>query len=246
MNRKTRLYIRSFVLCTLITFAITAGIMSIGRVAQKKDKKVASKLPDSMSITGQTIDHYQNDKKLYTLRIGKFRICSKKIGFVKIGFLKIAQINNVKLDIFLDNQNDINKKTSLIDMAKGDDIAIFEHLETNSYLEAMIDKHKIKGIEIEDITIYIHRGQKIICSISSKSVSLDRENRAILFKGNSTIVADSRILKSHKISWQDRGRKFLVNGKYELINQDSVKVGECIETDFLLREIEFCDNDNKS
>ncbi len=234
---------RNIVIGALFVFLITVGIMSIDRVAQKKDKKIVSKLPDSMSMTGKSFDQYQNGKKLYTLRMGKFRIGSKKKGFIKIGFLKIAQINDVELDIFLDNPNGINKKTSLNNTSNHEeDVAIFNHLETNSNLEAMISKHKIKGIEIENVRICIHRGKEIICSISSKNVSLDRENRAILFKGNSTIVADGRILKSHKISWQDRSLKFHVDGRYELNNQDSVKVGEGLKTDFLLREIEFCDN----
>ncbi len=215
--------------------------MSISRVDQKETKRIASKLPDNMSITGQTIDHYHHDKKLYTLRIGKFRICRKKIGFVKIGFLKIALINDVKMDIFLDNFDD-GKDSPLNNVVKGDDFAIFKYLETNSELETMIRQHKIKGIEIEGIKINFHRGEKIVCSISSKSARMDYKNKDFILKGDTTITADNRILKSHRISWQNKDKKFFVNGRYKLFNEDGVKRGECLKTDFLLREIEYCDN----
>ena len=84
--------------------------------------------------------------------------------------------------------------------------------------------------------------EKTICSISSKRVNLNYKNKEIVFNGNSIIEANNNILKSNKLSWQDNRNKFIVNGRYELIKQGSVQRGECLKTDFLLREIEFCNN----
>lgn len=237
---QNRRYLLIGVLLAVIIFTV---ITSLGRIVPKKGKKiVASKLPDTMSVTGKTINQYHNGKKLYTLKIGKFRICSKKIGFVKIGFLKIAMINDVVMDIYLGNLDE-GKELSLDDnVVKSDDFTIFKHLETDSDWETMIRRYKIKGVEIKGIKINFHRGEKTVCSISSKSASMEYKNKDFILKGNTTIVADNRILKSHKIIWQNNNRKFLVNGKYELIEQDSVKRGECLKTDFLLRKIEYCEN----
>ncbi|GJQ57686.1 MAG: hypothetical protein SCALA701_04870 [Candidatus Scalindua sp.] len=255
---------------------------------------MVSKLPDRVLVKGQTINQYQNNKLLYTLRIGSLRISHKKIGFIKLGFLKIAQIDDLKIDYFLDDLSNYSAEsppsgggegnetvTPLSSVVKGDNIltpqskghdreqksmmqqhattngatetlnnedggedsSIFNYIENNPELEAMIRQHKIKGVEIEGVEITFHRGEEIVCTVSSVSARIDYKNRDFILRGNTKIVAGNRTLMAHQVNWKNSGNKFSVKGRYNLLNGDVVEKGECMQVDYLLRTIEPCSNE---
>ena len=92
------------------------------------------------------------------------------------------------------------------------------------------------------ILIPAYNSEKWIKATIQSALNQTYKNKEIIFNGNSIIETNNNILKSDKISWQDNSKKFIVSGMYELIKQGSVQRGKSLKTDFLLSEIEFCDN----
>lgn len=99
---------------------------------------------------------------------------------------------------------------------------------------------KVRGIKLKDISFNIWRDEKKIFSISSESATIDKETGDIIFTGHATIDAGNNgKLVSHRIRWSKKTQLFSVPDSYYLIKDGRRTEGKGIETDYLLRKINY-------
>jgi len=213
----------------------------------KKDSYLSKELtPSSKLAYGKGISYveYHGDKKVCSVSINSFSVERARLGPFAIGPLHIARLNKVTVDLYLDGMDSRleNIKEKILESGKID----FEHLISNIKKNLSIQIKKIKGIKIDKISLNLWENEKRVFRISSDTATVDHKTGDLIFTGHAIMDAGQNgKLQSYRIRWERKTRLFKVIDPFYLIKDGKRMEGKGIETDCLLKRINYQVSNNK-
>lgn len=207
--------------------------------------------PKEGVVTGLSINEYSEGRKLFTLRVEAVKIYRKKVGAFRLGFWKIARLEKVHIEFYAppcDEQIDPGQQNGSDGPYLSQPIAVKtedggpdfgEYLSNIRDLKALQLKG-VKGIEIDKIQIHVNQTNNRVSSISADKAKFNPGNKSFTFEGSVKIKsADGRSLECRKICWHPETKKFKTSGHYVARLEDRTLEGRVVETDYLLKELNF-------
>lgn len=198
--------------------------------------------PENCVAQGLRLDEELEGKRVFSLKVDTIRILGKKAGFLRLGFWKVARLENVCLDFYQQADGNREQKTpaglpatngryghgfpDLFDLFAGDDGLKLPRLDG------------VKGIEMSNIKLRIHRAGKIILALSSDKAEINPHAKELIFQGNVRIASGkSRLLETGEIRWLRDEKKFRTTDRYRVKTQGGIMEGKGLEADYLLEKI---------
>ena len=227
------------ILILLLILGILVGTSSLffsrKKYSSPLEEYKSSKLAFSKGIS---FVEYHGDKKVYSISIDSFSIERARLGPFAIGPLHMAHLNKVTVDLYFEG---IESKLDKEKMKGAEwEILDFENPILNIKRILPFQIKKIKGIELKEISLNLWKDEKRIFRISSDTATVDRKTGDIIFTGHANMDAgENGKLISHRIRWDRKTRFFKVIDSYYLIKDGKRMEGRGIETDFLLRKINY-------
>ena len=223
---KIKLIYKKWFLFILPLFALVLTYCFV-RYKQKDYNPIVQKFTHKhgdVHIKGFHFTQAESKKKLYSITADSFSICRGELGFFSLGLFKIVKMENVKVDIYKDE----NKKEVPFDLAN-----FLPKIHGKSFIKSK----KIKGIYIKDITIRIYNDNELLSCISSKEARIDPLTKGIIFKGNAKIISQGRVLEAEGFVWLPKRHMFKTDGACKFISEKGTIKGRKLEFDPLLKRI---------
>jgi hypothetical protein len=214
-----------------------------GRGHFSQGYKSSSKLAYAKGIS---FVEYHGDKKVYAVSIDSFSVERARLGPFAIGPLHIAHLNKVAIDLYLDGieskQEEENIREKISESGKID----LESPMLNIKKNLLFQIKKVKGIKINNISLNLWEKEERIFRISSDTATVDRKTGDLIFTGHATMDAGKNgKLQSHRIRWDRKTRLFKVIDPFYLTKGGKRIEGKGIETDYLLKRINYQVSNNK-
>lgn len=225
----------------LFVFLVLAGYSLVGRYEDSKviDQGQEVSRPKTCVATGLRFDEYNQGRMVFSLKIDSLKIVRKKASFFRLGFWKVARLENVSIDFYQlsDKKKPRNDADEMVNIGTGfSDIGnIF--LKHDKF-KFMIPKG-VKGVEINNITINLHKDGKLLSAMSSDKAKLGSRGRELVFEGNVRMASGKdKLLECSKISWLTDAGKFKTTRRYVARIDNRIIKGTGLETDCLLENLE--------
>ena len=234
---------RKLFLMVFVSVLVLAGYVLMGgrHKADTDGVSTPAKVSFSNSCigTGIHVDEYLKGKKVFSLKMDSLGVVGKKAGFFRLGFWKVARLKNVSLDLYHyppdagqhKSDGSLNTPGVFPDMGK-----LFSKSDK---LRQMIPTN-VRGIEISNIKIRMHKDWKLISTVSSDSARIDSRGNGLTFEGDVKVASNNgKILKCEKMHWSSDTKRFKVNGAYVLTVSGETMRGKGIQTDYGFNNIRF-------
>lgn len=225
----------------LFVFLVLAGYSLVGRYEDSKviDQGQEVSRPKTCVATGLRFDEYNQGRMVFSLKTDSLKIVRKKASFFRLGFWKVARLENVSIDFYQlsDKKKPRNDADEMVNIGTGfSDIGnIF--LKHDKF-KFMIPKG-VKGVEINNITINLHKDGKLLSAMSSDKAKLGSRGRELVFEGNVRMASGkNKLLECSKISWLTDAGKFKTTRRYVARIDNRIIKGTGLETDCLLENLE--------
>lgn len=225
----------------LFVILVLAGYTLVGRYEDSKviDQGQEVSRPKICVATGLRFDEYNQGRMVFSLKTDSLKIVRKKAGFFRLGFWKVARLENVSIDFYQlsDKKKPRNDADKRVNIGTGfSDIGnIF--LKHDKF-KFMIPKG-VKGVEINNITINLHKDGKLLSAMSSDKAKLGSCGKELVFEGNVRMASSKdKLLECSKIRWLTDARKFKTTRRYVARIDNRIIKGTGLETDCLLENLE--------
>ena len=225
----------------LLVILVLAGYSLVGRYEDSKviDHGQEVSRPKTCVATGLRFDEYYEGRKVFSLKTDSLKIVRKKAGFFRLGFWKVAMLENVSIDFYQlsDKKEPRNDADGMVNTGTGfSDIGniVLKH----DKFDFMIPKG-VKGVEINNITINLHKDGKLLSVMSSDKAKLGSRGKELVFEGNVRMASGKdKLLECSKISWLTDAGKFKTTRCYVARIDNRIIKGTGLETDCLLENLE--------
>ena len=237
--RRIKLWI-GILLGTLVIVSTGAVLWSLfqGNLARSKSSMEHSGTPAPSE--GFELKYLKGDIKVYEASIGSFSLKKAKLGPFAIGPLNVARFEKVAIDMYTeglltdaDRDNDISK----LDTFGVDNLeSLFGRIKEDS----LFRKRKIGIIDINGISLNLWEGEKKVFNITSDRLTMDRRTGDVIFIGHASLdAAENGSVIAHRIRWVKKSSLFRIEDAYILTRGNDRKEGRGLETDHLLKKIEY-------
>lgn len=198
--------------------------------------------PSGKLASGEGWKIYRSNgkKKIYQASIASFSIERAKLGPFAIGPLHVARLQNVAIDFYAED---------LLSNAEADgDPSKLEAFGIDTLEGPLADIKKdlfhsirtIKIIDINGVSLNLWKREKRVFRISSDRATIDRQTGDIIFVGHASLdAAENGSIISHRIRWVRKTSLFRIKDPFILTKADERKEGKELETDYLLKRIEY-------
>ena len=225
----------------LFVIIVFAGYILVGRYEDSKiihESQQVSR-PKTCVSTGLRFDEYYEGSRVFSLKTDSLKIIRKKVGFLRLGFWKVARLENVCIDFYQlsDENRPRNDANGMVNIGEGFPDLGSLFLKHDKF-KSMISKG-VEGVEINNITINLHRDGKLLSAMSSDEAKLDSRGKELVFEGNVRMSSGKdKLLKCSKISWLTDARKFRTTRRYVARIDNRIIEGTGLETDCFLENLE--------
>ena len=237
----------------LFVILVLAGYTLVGRYEDSKviDQGQEVSRPKICVAAGLRFDEYNQGRMVFSLKTDSLKIVRKKAGFFRLGFWKVARLENVSIDFYQlsDKKKPRNDADKRVNIGTGFDADEMVNIGTgfsdigNIFLKH--DKFKfmipkgVKGVEINNITINLHKDGKLLSAMSSDKAKLGSCGKELVFEGNVRMASGKdKLLECSKIRWLTDAGKFKTTRRYVARIDNRIIKGTGLETDCLLENLE--------
>lgn len=226
----------------LLVILVLAGYTLVGKYEDSKviDQGQEVSRPKTCVATGLRFDEYNQGRMVFSLKTDSLKIVRKKAGFFRLGFWKVARLENVSIDFYQlsDKKKPRNDADEMVNIGTGfSDIG--DIFLKHDKFKFMIPKG-VKGVEINNITINLHKDGKLLSAMSSDKAKLGSRGKELVFEGNVRMTSGKdKLLECSKIRWLTDAGKFKTTHRYVARIDNRIIKGTGLETDCLLENLEF-------
>ena len=225
----------------LFVILVLAGYILIGRYDDSKviDQGQKVSWAKTCVATGLRFDEHYEESRVFSLKTDSLKIVSKKAGFFRLGFWKVARLENVSIDFYQlsDKKKPCNDADKMVNIGTGFSDAGNLFLKHDKF-KFMIPKG-VKGVEINNITINLHKDGKLLSVMSSDNAKFGSRGKELVFEGNVRIASGKdKLLECSKIRWLTDAGKFKTTRRYVARIDNRIIKGTGLETDCLLENLE--------
>lgn len=227
----------------IITYFIYSIIFQKDLKQQSREFKTTSKLAYAKGIS---FVEYHGDKKVYSVSIDSFSVERARLGPFAIGPLHMAHLNKVSIDLCLDGIESKLEEENIREKISESGKIDLESPMLNIKKNLLFQVKKVKGIKINNISLNLWENEERIFRISSDTATVDRKTGDLIFTGHAVMDAGRNgKLQSHRIRWDRKTRLFKVVDPFYLTKGGKRIEGKGIETDYLLKRINYQVSNNK-
>jgi len=176
-------------------------------------------------IKGARFIHYIKDKKVIAIKTKDASIKKKKVGFFRIGGLKQLELTDMELDYY-----DFEKTNLQNDSVQQNFISCL----TSASKKFNIFQEKLAGFVAYNALIRYFHIDKTMTFIHGPYMELDKNQKSLLFNGNTVIHYLDKILICKDIVFDTKSLILSSNNKYTFIQKNKNIRGKGFLTDLKL------------
>lgn len=183
-----------------------------------------------MSASEISFVEYKDSQKRLSFKTKKIEVSRKKIGFLRLGFYKVVELEGLKAEVYLYD----DEKTNIEDV-----IDLNNSLLNNKSVQTL-NLDNVFELKITDFWAKFYKEGDLISSLKSDNADFIFYQKDLVFSGNVILRSgNNKILKCESLRYLRDRKLFQTKDDFRLISGREVIVGKGLVTDYLLENIEY-------